>query len=361
MLGPLMPCDEAEMRFWCPGDFSWNEKKLPLTRRLVTEDAIFMGGTMVCIQRGYEPEWFGKQGFLEQVYLLMSVCFHPGGWRSKWMRMNEQHSNIDGYAWDFLLMITDNARTTVLSACFVDLRDTRAEGKLPYLYICDLCTRTDYSHLSLGSQLVHGVQRLRWMMLHADTGWKGSFPKGLCVALNVNPADDTGQHISNMYLRCGFVRAERGGPLDFTGYTPYIPYLFLFESSTFVPMWMPASSGDSCYEDGGMRVFGPDSDKGCEMFHVFPAALLPFVRQYGLVCPNQAKRLFKGVYDADWFRERAGEYTSMGVWFSKARGPVAKGVAVFVIRASAVNGEVCDRLLSRGSVAMHLAVRVEGV
>jgi hypothetical protein len=110
-----------------------------------------------------------------------------------------------------------------------------------------------------------------------------------------------------------------------------------------------------------MRVFGPDSDKGCEMFHAFPATLLPFVRQYGLVCPNQAKRLFKGVQDADWFRERIGEYTSMGVWFSKTRGPVVKGVAVFVIRASAVSGEVCDRLLSRGSVAIHLAVRVEGV
>ena len=316
-----------------------------------------MGGTMVCVQRCFEPQWFHEKGVKDQVYLLISLSFHPEGQESKTQRLREEHDNIDGYAWDFVFLIFDAAYKKVLGCCFVDIRDTRAKGKMPYLYICDLCTDSEYTHLSFGTQMVHGVQALASMMLAVDSPWKGVFPSGLYLGLTVDPADDTNQHISRMYERCGFGLAKKRGPLDFIGYTPYIPYLFLFESKDRVPMCMRVEDG-VMYQDSGMRVYAPSSSKGCEMYHTFPADVLEFVKKHGLVCPNQAKRVLAEVPGADAFQIKAQEYTALGVWFSKTKAQTP-GRRCFVIRACSVDGSCPDTLVSQGVISWMLAVRVE--
>lgn len=354
-----MPRNADEMQLWCPTHRWPMRGKLPICRQFVREKEIPMGGTMVCVQRGYEPDWFGENNITDQVYFLISICFHPGGGRDRRERLRRQHANVDGYAWDFVVLIMDSEKRTVLSACYVDLRDPLDTiNKVPYLYICDLCTHSKYLHLSFASQLVHGVQRLGWMMVHGDTGWKGMFPRGLYLALHVDPADDTGEHISRMYMRCGFKLADKGGILDFAGYSPYVPYPFLFEDAAKIPMCMPVLD-DVWYKDGGMLAYAPGSSRGCDMYHSFPASLLPFVQERGLICPNQAKRLFGK--QARWFRERKGLYTSLGVWFSQEKPVGGDGMVHFVIRASDVDGAVQARLLSQGTIPMYMAIRIDGV
>jgi ribosomal protein S18 acetylase RimI-like enzyme len=316
-----------------------------------------MGGTMVCVQRCFEPRWFFDENVKDQVYLLISLSFTPNDQKSNVQRLREEHENIDGYAWDFVFLIFDAAYKKVLGCCFVDIRDTRAKGKMPYLYVCDLCTDSEYAHLSFGTQMVHGVQTLASMMLAANSPWKGVFSRGLYLGLTVNPADDTNRHISRMYERCGFSLAKKGGPLDFTGYTPYIPYLFLFESKDRVPMHMRVED-EVMYQDAGMRVYVPSSQKGCEMYHAFPEDVLDFVKKYGLVCPNQAKRVLADVPGANSFQIKEREYTALGVWFSKT-AKRAQGRRCFVIRASSVDGSCPESLVSQGVISWMLAVRVE--
>ena len=357
MLGPLYPATQEEMRIWKPRNHWRHKFDLPVGRKFLKDGILHMGGTMVCVQRCFEPQWFHEKGVKDQVYLLISTSFHPEGDETREQRLRDEHDNIDGYAWDFLFAIFDASYERVLGCCFVDIRDTRAKGKMPYLYICDLCTDSAYTHLSFGTQMVHGVQALASMMLAPDSPWKGVFPSGLYLGLTVNPADDTNQHISRMYERCGFRLAKKRGPLDFTGYTPFIPYGFLFECKDRVPMGVRVEP-DVMYQDAGMRVYAPSSQKGCEMYHAFPEGVLEFVQKHGLVCPNQAKRVLANVPGAETFQIKEQEYTALGVWFFRTK-KLAPGMRGFVIRASGVDGSCPESLVSQGVISRMLAVRVE--
>ena len=352
---PLWPATVADEALWKPKKYWEHRYELPMERKFLEGGELSMGGTMVCVQRCYEPPWFEERNIKDQVYLLISTCFDTKSGFSESKRLLDEHANIDSYAWDFVFLVFDSSYTTVLGCCFVDLRDTRLEGKVPYLYICDLCTRGDYVHLSLGTQMVHGVQSLGCMLLQDRSPW-GAFPRGLYLGLTVSLEDDTDEVISRMYRRCGLARAERGGPLDFIGYTPFIPYLFLFESHDKIPMCMRLES-DVMYEDVGMRVYTPTSSRGCKMYHAFPGRILEFVEKHGLVCPNQAKRVFKGVEGAEAFAIEAMKYTALGVWFFKEKKHVA-GQKLFVIRASDPAGSCPDALVSHGMISRMLAVRV---
>ena len=350
MLGPLFPENDTDRMVWMPRGGA--KEALPIETRFLRGGEMAMGGTMVCVQRGYEPVWFKHKVILDQVCRLLSVCFHPDG------EPSTRHGSVDHYAWDFVMLIFDAAFDEVVSFCFVELRDTDISGKQPYLYICDLCTRTDWTGMSFGSQLVHGVQALAWMILNVNTEWKRRLPHGLHLGLTVDPADDTEGHISRMYERCGFSWVQPGGALDFVGYTPYIPYEFMFERADRVPMSMVVHR-DVMYQDAGMRIYANDSSRGVEMFCSFPRSALQFVKEYGLVVPSQASKLFGRTKASAPFRKViADKSTCLGFWFSVERD-ASDDCSFFVIRASALDGSCPPRLLSSGSMASGLAIRIE--
>ena len=310
-----------------------------------------MGGTMVCAQRCEGDAWLRERGVDAQRSELIADCFH-GDWDEPARRRYalSKSDMFQSEAWDFLVLVMDVAMKTVLATCLVEYRCEK--GKDSQLYVCDLCTKSGYDQLGLGTQMIQGVRWLGCLIASDRTAWRER-ARALYLTLTVKKGDNTNDHVSRLYRRCGFAEAARGGSLDYPNNNRFVPYGFMFdESADHTPMCALVER-DVVYREAGIDgggelvVYAPWSTSGAVYSHEFPAADADEVRRYGLVNPQQRGRILlrraRLEFDPRW-------YTAKGVFF--VRGDGAPGRSFFSIRASGGG----DRVVSHGSISPYLGV-----
>jgi hypothetical protein len=335
---------------------------VPLGARDVAMEAdgvMRMGGTMVCVQRCFGDAWMRERGISAQRSELIVDCFHSE------LRDREREEYVHGKcdmfqddAWDFLVLVMDVEMRTILATCLVEHRCKK--GKDSQLYICDLCTRSGYDHLGMGTQMIQGVRWLGCLIASGRTTWREPASAALYLTLTVKKGDDAGDHVSRLYRRCGFVEVKRGGSLDYPSNNQFISFGFMFEESAdHTPMCALVERDVVYWEagiDGGSEliVYAVWSSRGSMYFHSFPAAESGDIQRYGLVNPLQRSRILKkGERGAELVFD-AQRFTAKGVFFTRGDGAQhAPGGGCLVIRTS---GGGCDRVVSHGSIPPYFGV-----
>jgi hypothetical protein len=178
----------------------------------------------VCYERGRCPEWVHDA--------LMSV-FADGFHHSLvGMRNGLRYS-----AHDFVIAIKAKkgvgASDEIVAGCMVELRCSAEEGAIPFLYIYELVTKSEFCRHGLAQQMVHAVDTLAFLMKHcSETNpsslWRNSLRgRRLFTALTVDRTQETAywQSLVKLYTRCGLhVRDDTTPAFEFHSFTPYVDY-----------------------------------------------------------------------------------------------------------------------------------------
>jgi len=323
---------------------------------------INLGPNVYCIQRGYFPAYAVKHRLWEQFIGIAAARFEHDE--------AELDQALKPYAWDFMVFVLANRKSKapmLVSGGLVEYRNSDKKGKVPYLYIGELCTHADFEHEGLASMLCHGTYQLGNMMLKGALKQRmfpgdgsgvigtvlGAALKGedssvwenvikssgnkLYVALMVNqPTRAVYYTLVHLYNHCGFKADTLPGCLDFDSITPYSPFPFLpyakrCDDGYCVAMHKVVQEG-VIYEGLDMRIldpFVPPTDESQLLVHSFDSRHLGFVRENGLVLHRQHSLFADWDDDSVYFADQP-----CGIFFSGdyCHREGANSSAVFVIR-----------------------------
>jgi hypothetical protein len=324
------------------------------------EGMLSLGPNVYCVQRGYFPQFAIKHGLWKQFIEVAAARFHH----------SEQmlEDVLKPYAWDFMVFVLANRKSKcpkLVSGGLVEYRNSDVGGKVPYLYIGELCTHVDYEHEGLASMLCHGTYQLGNMMLKGalrrrmirGTGvartmlgaalegeesavWENVIRHSgnvLYVALMVKqPTKEMYHVLVHLYSHCGFRGTEIPDCLDFESITPYSPYPYLpyakhCDDGFCAAMHKMVQPG-VIYEGLDLRILDPlepPTEDSRLLVHSFEAKYLDFVRENGLVLHRQHSLFADWAGDEVYFADQP-----CGIFFSSDYC-YREGVytsAVFVIR-----------------------------
>jgi hypothetical protein len=189
----------------------------------------------------------------------------------------------------------------IVAGCMVELRCAAEEDAIPFLFIYELVTKSEFCRHGLAQQMVHAVDTLAFLMKRcSETNpaslWRNSLRgRRLFTALTVDRTQETAywQSLVKLYTRCGLrVRDDNTPAFEFHSFTPYIDYECSLEHNPrhYLALYKE-SMPNVAYDNGQVRIMvlmdgqAPDAGPDYRLYyHTTPsdAATVATIKTTGL-------------------------------------------------------------------------------